>query len=52
MAAYLRGHGFERIQCAAVRSEQTQPLCREDAAACHDRNRRVEFTITEPAAAQ
>ena len=52
VAAYLRGHGFENIQFEAVGYGQTQPLCREDADACHDRNRRVEFTITEPAAAQ
>jgi outer membrane protein OmpA-like peptidoglycan-associated protein len=52
MAAFLRGHGFENIQFEAVGYGQTQPVCRDDNDACHDRNRRVEFTITEPAAAQ
>ncbi|MFO0630649.1 MAG: OmpA family protein [Polyangiales bacterium] len=50
VAAYLRGHGFANIQFEAVGYGQTQPLCRDDNDACHDRNRRVEFTITEPAA--
>jgi outer membrane protein OmpA-like peptidoglycan-associated protein len=27
-------------------------VCREDADSCHDRNRRVEFTVTDPAPAQ
>jgi outer membrane protein OmpA-like peptidoglycan-associated protein len=48
---YLRAHGFESIQFEAVGYGMDQPLCREDNDACHDRNRRVEFTITDPAAA-
>ncbi|MEZ4408748.1 MAG: OmpA family protein [Polyangiales bacterium] len=51
VAAYLRGHGFENVQFEAVGYGATQPLCGEDADACHDRNRRVEFTITDPAPA-
>lgn len=49
VADYLRGHGFESIQFEAVGNGASQPLCSEDTAACHDRNRRVEFTITGPA---
>ncbi len=51
VADYLRGHGFESIQFEATGNGATQPLCSEATDACHDRNRRVEFTITEPAAA-
>ncbi|MDP3277418.1 MAG: OmpA family protein [Deltaproteobacteria bacterium] len=51
VAAYLRGHGFENIQFEAVGYGATQPLCRETTDACHERNRRVEFTITDPAPA-
>lgn len=50
VADYLRGHGFENIQFEAVGNGSTQPLCTDATDACHDRNRRVEFTITEPAA--
>ena len=49
IAAYLRAHGFENIQFETVGYGATQPLCQENADSCHDRNRRVEFTITDPA---
>ena len=48
---YLHGHGFPTIQFEAVGYGATQPLCRDDNNACHERNRRVEFTIVEPAPA-
>lgn len=48
VADYLRSHGFPSIEFEAVGYGQTQPLCRENTDACHDRNRRVEFTILDP----
>lgn len=51
VADYLRTHGFENIQFEAVGNGPSQPLCTENADNCHDRNRRVEFTITDPAPA-
>jgi OOP family OmpA-OmpF porin len=51
VAAYLRGHGFESITFEPVGLGNAQPLCREDTDECHERNRRVELTITEPAPA-
>ena len=50
VADYLRGHGFPNVQFEAVGYGETQPLCREDTDACHERNRRVEFTVTDPPA--
>ncbi|MBL8605027.1 MAG: OmpA family protein [Myxococcales bacterium] len=51
VAAYLGAHGFASIQFEPVGFGATQPVCQENNDACHDRNRRVEFTITEPAPA-
>ncbi len=52
VANYLRSHGFDSITFEPVGYGHTQPLCPEDTDACHERNRRVEFTITDPAVAQ
>lgn len=52
VAAYLRSHGFDSIQFEAVGNGSSTPLCTEDVESCHDRNRRVEFTIIDPPAAQ
>lgn len=49
VAAYLRTHGFESITIESVGYGHSRPLCSEDTDACHERNRRVEFTITDPA---
>lgn len=51
VAEYLRGHGFPNLTFEPVGFGQTRPLCNESNDACHDRNRRVEFTITDPAPA-
>lgn len=50
VAVYLRAHGFQNIQFESVGYGETQPLCRDNTDECHERNRRVEFTITDPAA--
>jgi outer membrane protein OmpA-like peptidoglycan-associated protein len=50
VAAYLRSHGLSNIEFEPVGYGASQRLCTEDTDACHDRNRRVEFTVTEPAA--
>ncbi len=51
VAAYLRSHGLEAITFEPVGLGNTRPLCSEDTDECHERNRRVELTITEPAPA-
>lgn len=51
VAAYLRNHGFESITIEPVGYGHTRPLCTDDTDACHERNRRVELTITDPAPA-
>jgi len=50
VADYLRVHGFSSVTFEAMGYGPTQPLCRESNDACHERNRRVEFTITDPPA--
>lgn len=50
VAEYLRTHGFASITFEPVGYGKTQPLCSEDTDACHERNRRVEFTIIDPPA--
>lgn len=49
VAAYLGSHGASNVRFESVGYGVTQPLCREDNDGCHDRNRRVEFTVTDPA---
>lgn len=49
VAEYLRTHGFPNISFEPVGFGQGRPLCRENNDPCHERNRRVEFTITDPA---
>ncbi len=51
VAAYLRGHGLDAITFEPVGLGNTRPLCSEDTDECHERNRRVELTITDPAPA-
>lgn len=49
VARYLESHGASNVTFEAVGFGITQQLCREETDACHDRNRRVEFTVTDPA---
>lgn len=49
VANYLRNHGFASITIESVGYGHTRPLCSDDTDACHERNRRVELTITDPA---
>ncbi|MFO0561217.1 MAG: OmpA family protein [Polyangiales bacterium] len=49
VAHYLETHGASNVTFESVGHGITQPLCREDNDACHERNRRVEFTVTDPA---
>ncbi len=49
VATYLRTHGIPNVTYETQGLGQTQPLCRENNDACHDRNRRVEFTVLEMA---
>jgi len=51
VAAYLRNHGFSSITVESVGYGHSRPVCNEDTDACHERNRRVELTITDPAPA-
>ncbi|MBL8682841.1 MAG: OmpA family protein [Myxococcales bacterium] len=52
VAQYLERHGASSVRFEPTGYGITQPLCREDADSCHDRNRRVEFTVTDPAPGQ
>lgn len=52
VAQYLSRHGGASVRFDPVGYGITQPLCREDADSCHDRNRRVEFSVTDPAPGQ
>ncbi len=52
VANYLRSQGATRVVFEPVGNGASQPVCREDNDACHDRNRRVEFTVTDPAPGQ
>jgi outer membrane protein OmpA-like peptidoglycan-associated protein len=52
VAQYLERHGGSSVRFEPVGYGITQPLCREDGDACHDRNRRVEFSVTDPAPVQ
>jgi outer membrane protein OmpA-like peptidoglycan-associated protein len=52
VATYLQSHGATNVSFEPVGYGVTQPVCREDNDGCHDRNRRVEFTVTDPAPAQ
>lgn len=49
VAAYLRSHGISNVTLEPQGFGQTQLLCQEDTEACHERNRRVEFTILKMA---
>jgi len=49
VAAYLNSHGITSVTFEPQGLGQTQPLCQESTDACHERNRRVEFTILETA---
>ena len=49
VAHYLETHGASNVTFESVGYGITQPLCREETDACHERNRRVEFTVTDPA---
>lgn len=42
---YINGHGLENVKIETVGYGKTKPLCTEDTAACHDKNRRVEINV-------
>jgi outer membrane protein OmpA-like peptidoglycan-associated protein len=47
VAQYINSHGLPNVKIDAKGYGRSQPLCKEDTEACHDKNRRVEFIVVK-----